>query len=85
MTSKQLDATGLDETGVVKMRQKHALATKYAAYLILNTDFTGYAYEPDKLVNWDGEYYRQEILPGHAVKTNDKLLDKITLGKITVN
>ena len=37
------------------------------------------------IVNWDGEYYLEEILPGHNVVTNDRILDKITLGKITVN
>ena len=41
--------------------------------------------DPEKLVNWDGAYYQEKILPEHTVKTNDKVLNRITLGKITVN
>ena len=29
--------------------------------------------------------FREVILPAHSVVTNDRLLDKITLGTITVN
>ncbi|WP_155828733.1 hypothetical protein [Butyrivibrio sp. XPD2006] len=85
MTEEQLTRTGLNEDIIVKMRVKHALATKYAGFLADSQDFSKYSEEPEKLVNWDGAYYQEEILPKHTVVTNKKVLDKITLGKITVN
>ncbi len=85
MTEEQLTRTGLNEDIIVNMRVKHALATKYAGFLADSQDFSKYSEESEKLVNWDGEYYQEEILPKHTVVTNKKVLDKITLGKITVN
>ena len=85
MNPKQLEATGLDMEIIVRMKKKHLLASKYAQYVIENENMSGYADEPEKLVNWDGEYYLNEILPKHAIQTNDKVMEKITLGKITVN
>ena len=85
MTSEQMSATGLNEEIIIAMSKKHALASKYAGELTKEIDMSAYSDDPAKLVNWDGAYYQNEILPRHSVKTNDKVLDKITLGKITVN
>ena len=52
---------------------------------ILDRFIRAYTEDPDKLVNWDGAYYQEKILPEHNVNTNDKVLNRITLGKITVN
>ncbi|WP_026510846.1 hypothetical protein [Butyrivibrio sp. LC3010] len=85
MSPDQLEATGLNLSLIIKIKQKHALASKFAQYIVENGDFSGYSMMPEKLVNWDGEYYLEEILPGQNVVTNDRILDKIALGKITVN
>ena len=85
MTPEQLLITGLDENIIVTMRTKQALAKKYSDMIAKSQDLIGYSEEPEKLVNWDGSYYQEKILPEHEVHTNDKVLDKITLGKITVN
>ncbi|MCR5556168.1 MAG: hypothetical protein K6F75_01230 [Butyrivibrio sp.] len=77
--------TGLDEKIFVNLRIKHALASKYAESLSGSLDFSGYSEESAKLLNWDGAYYQEKILPEHTVATNDKILSEITLGKITVN
>lgn len=77
--------TGLDEGMILDYKRKEILATKYATYLAGTTDLSGYSEEPLKLVNWDGEYYLNVILPQHEIIQNDKLLKKITLGRITVN
>lgn len=85
MNSQQLEATGLDEGIVIRMQKKHELASKYAKFLVVSLNFTGYNEKPEALVNWDGAYYEEKILPEHVINLNDKVLDKITLGKITVN
>ncbi len=85
MNSEQIRRTGLDETIIIEMRKKHALALKYSDHLANSLSFTGYSEEPEKLLGWDGAYFLGEILPEHKVEMNDKVLDKITLGKITVN
>ena len=85
MTGDQLARTGLDENILTNMRIKQALANKYSDNLAKTQSFVGYTGDPDKLVKWDGEYYQEKILSEHTVKTNDKVLNRITLGKITVN
>ena len=67
------------------MCKKQSLASKYAQSLITNEDVSAYPGDPYELVNWDGAYYLEKVLPGHETWTNDDLLDQITLGKITVN
>lgn len=88
MKKEQLEATGLSGELILKIKKKHTLASKYAQYLVENRDLTGYSsalQARQELVNWDGEYYQEEILPNHTVTMNDKVLNKITLGRITVN
>ena len=85
MTREQLTRTGLDESILTKMRIKQAMAQKYSDNLIKTQSFIGCTEDPEKEVNWDGAYYQEKILPEHTIKTNDKVLDKIILGKITVN
>lgn len=85
MDQSQRTATGLNEMLIYTMKKKQALASKYALFLIDGQYVAGYAGEAEKLVNWDGAYYQEEILVQHEVWTNDKILDNIVLGKITVN
>ncbi|MBO7353763.1 MAG: hypothetical protein J6U61_05860, partial [Lachnospiraceae bacterium] len=85
MEADQMAATGLDKEMVLNLSRKHALASKYAAWLAGSADLTAYQGEPAELVDWDGAYYREVILPAHTTLTNDRILDKITLGTITVN
>ncbi len=85
MDLQQMMATGLDEKIIFDMTGKQALASKYALILMDEIDPAIYPGEADKLVNWDGDYYLEEVLPRHKIKTNDRVLDKIKLGKITVN
>ncbi|MBP5653760.1 MAG: hypothetical protein J6X17_10165 [Lachnospiraceae bacterium] len=85
MEADQMAATGLDKEMVLELSRKHALASKYAAWLAGSADLTAYQEEPAELVDWDGAYYREVILPAHTTLTNDRILDKISLGTITVN
>ena len=85
MNGYQLAKTGLDKNILINMRIKQTIARKYSNNLAKVLNFTGYADSPEKLMNWDGAYYQENILPGHSVITNDKVLDKIMLGTITVN
>lgn len=85
MDSIQLDSTGLDEKIISEITRKQLLSATYAEFLVNTVDLSEYDEDPYKLINWDGAYYQEEILPNHTVQTNDELLDKITFGKITVN
>lgn len=85
MTPQQITATGIDETIILEMTRRHALAAKYAETLIENEDMTAYSDDPQKLVNWDGAFYLEKILPRHVTWTNEEVLNQITFGLITVN
>ena len=85
LTTAVISKIGLNEDAFVNLRVKHALASKYAESLSKSLDFSGYSGETAELLNWDGAYYQDKILPEHVVTTNEELLEKITLGKITVN
>ncbi len=85
MTLSQIEATGLNEEIINKMYRKHVIASKYAEVLSTRPDFIGYGIKAEEVLNWDGEYYREKILPKHEVELNDKILDEIILGRITVN
>ena len=85
MSSSQLEATGLNKELVTKMHKRHVIAAQYVRSISQKLDFSQYDKEPDELLNWDGEYYQKELLPKHEVKPVDKILDQLTLGKITVN
>ena len=85
MDSVQMSSTGLDEKIISELTKKQLLSATYAEFLVNTVDFSEYDEDPYKLINWDGAYYQEEILPNHTVQTNDELLDKITFGKITVN
>ena len=85
MDLPQMNAAGLSDEIIADMCKKQSLASKYAQSLITNEDVSAYPGDPYELVNWDGAYYLEKVLPGHETWTNDDLLDQITLGKITVN
>ncbi|MBE5825370.1 MAG: hypothetical protein E7307_01915 [Butyrivibrio sp.] len=85
MNSEQIRRTGLDEDIIIEIRRKHALASKYSALMEKSLNFAGFSEEPKELLDWDGAYFQEKILPEHMIEMNDKVLDKITLGKITVN
>ncbi|MBP5265545.1 MAG: hypothetical protein J6Z06_01835, partial [Lachnospiraceae bacterium] len=85
MSVEQRKSTGLTLNDVTAVKKKRALAAKYVTYLSANTDFTGYPGTPQQELNWDGSCYKQFIMPLHTVKENEKLLEHITFGTITVN
>jgi len=85
MNDYQRAATGLNEEMILEVRKKQLLASNYITSLAQATDFAGYLGEPHKLLNWNGEYYTEKILPNHTVLENYEILDHITFGKITVN
>ena len=85
MDSKQMSTTGLDEAIILEMTKKQLLSATYAEFLVNTADFYEYEEDPYNLINWDGDYYQEEILPNHSVQINNELMDKIKFGKITVN
>ena len=45
----------------------------------------GFAGDSASLLDYDGEYYKEMIKSRYNVTENNKLLDKITMGRVTVN
>lgn len=85
MNADQKENTGLNKEIILECEKKKALASKYATYLSETIDFSAINQDPAESLNWDGDYYTSNILPKHDVQENGKILDNITLGKITVN
>lgn len=85
MNDYQLGVTGLNSDIILEYRSKQALATKYAQTLLQTVDFSAYEDDPNTLLSGNGDYFQDVILPEYTVTENDKVLDNITLGKITVN
>ena len=41
--------------------------------------------DSSSLLDYDGDYYKEIIKAKYNITENEKLLDKITMGRITVN
>lgn len=85
MNDYQLGITGLNSDIILEYRLKQALATKYAQTLLDTVDFSAYDDDPNTLLSGNGDYFQDVILPEHTVTENNKILDNIYFGKITVN
>ncbi len=85
MSAIQLERTGLNEALIYSAICRQKLAAKYAGYLALGIDFSGYEDEPSALLSGDGDYFQSVILPQHKVEINEKLMKNLKMGRITVN
>ena len=85
MTPYQLEVTGLNEEIISDLKRRNTLGLKYMLYLCDTVDLSDYDGDVEQLFSWEGEYYINEILPNHNIVINEKLLDNLSFGKITVN
>lgn len=85
MSAFNRERTGLHENLIYSAIYRRELAAKYAGYLAISIDFSGYKDEPGALLSGDGEYFQSVILPQHKVVINEKLMKNLKMGRITVN
>ncbi len=85
MSDFNRERTGLNEVLIYSVIRRRDLGAKYAEYLALNMDFSGFDDEPGTLLAGDGDYFQNVILPQHTVVKNEKLIKHLKIGRITVN
>ena len=84
MSEKAHNNTKLTEDDIYNVLCRKKLVEKYvtrAAQKIQEEGFEG----DSSLFNYDGDFYKEKIKTKYDVTENDKLLDKITMGRVTVN
>jgi hypothetical protein len=85
MSEEQRQATGVTKETVLAVCQRKALVSAYAEKFVQEVDFTGYSGNPEELLSYSGDYYKNEILPQHKIWYNNALKKEIRIGKITID
>ena len=84
MSEKAHNNTKLTEDDIYNILCRKKLVEKYvtrAAQKVQEEGFEG----DSSLFNYDGDFYKEKIKIKYDVTENHKLLDKITMGRVTVN
>ena len=84
-SQKAKDNTRLSEEDIYNILCRRKLVEKYAFRAAQQVKSDGFAGDSASLLDYDGEYYKEMIKSRYNVTENNKLLDKITMGRVTVN
>ncbi len=84
-SQKAKDNTRLSEEDIYNILCRRKLVEKYAVSAAQQVKSDGFAGDSASLLDYDGEYYKEIIKSKYNVTENNKLLDKITMGRVTVN
>ncbi len=84
-SQKAKDNTRLSEEDIYNILCRRKLVEKYAVRAAQQAKSDGFAGDSASLLDYDGEYYKEMIKSRYNVTENNKLLDKITMGRVTVN
>lgn len=84
-TQKAKDNTQLSEDDIFNILCRRKLAEKYAIRAATQVKADGFEGDSSSLLDYDGYYYKEIIKAKYNITENEKLLDKITMGRITVN
>lgn len=84
-SQKAKDNTKLSEDDIYNILCRRKLVEKYASRAATQVKADGFEGDSTSLLDYDGDYYKEVIKAGYNITENDKLLDKITMGRITVN
>lgn len=84
-SQKAKDNTRLSEEDIYNILCRRKLVEKYAVRVAQQVKSDGFAGDSASLLDYDGEYYKEIIKSKYNVTENNKLLDKITMGRVTVN
>lgn len=83
-SQKAKDNTRLSEEDIYNILCRRKLVEKYAVRAAQQVKSDGFAGDSASLLDYDGEYYKEMIKSKYNVTENNKLLDKITMGRVTV-
>lgn len=84
-SQKAKDNTRLSEEDIYNILCRRKLVEKYAVRAAQQVKSDGFEGDSASLLDYDGEYYKEAIKSKYNVTENNKLLDKITMGRVTVN
>ena len=84
-SQKAKDNTRLSEEDIYNILCRRKLVEKHAVRAAQQVKSDGFAGDSASLLDYDGEYYKEIIKSKYNVTENNKLLDKITMGRVTVN
>lgn len=84
-SQKAKDNTRLSEEDIYNILCRRKLVEKYAVRAAQQVKSDGFEGDSASLLDYDGEYYKEGIKSKYNVTENNKLLDKITMGRVTVN
>lgn len=84
-SQKAKDNTRLSEEDIYNILCRRKLVEKYAVRAAQQVKSDGFEGDSASLLDYDGEYYKEVIKSKYNVTENNKLLDKITMGRVTVN
>ncbi|MFQ9610023.1 MAG: hypothetical protein ACLU90_06755 [Lachnospira sp.] len=84
-SQKAKDNTRLSDEDIYNILCRRKLVEKYAVRAAQQVKSDGFEGDSASLLDYDGEYYKEVIKSKYNVTENNKLLDKITMGRVTVN
>ena len=84
-SQKAKDNTRLSEEDIYNILCRRKLVEKYAVRAAQQVKSDGFGGDSASLLDYDGEYYKEMIKSRYNVTENNKLLDRITMGRVTVN
>ena len=85
MSAAQRDVLGIDYETVLSLKERRTTAKSYAVVYAQTHNVTGFGGTPEEVLSYDGNFFKQIILPDFKVTYNEDILDKINMGRITVN
>lgn len=84
-SQKAKDNTRLSEEDIYNILCRRKLVEKYATRAAEQVRSDGFEGDSASLLDYDGDYYKEIIRSKYSITENNKLLDKITMGRVTVN
>ena len=84
-SKKAKNNTRLSEEDIYNILCRRKLVEKYATRAAEQVRSDGFEGDSASLLDYDGDYYKEIIRSKYSITENNKLLDKITMGRVTVN
>lgn len=85
LSEQQTRKTGLTPELIKEAIEREALVVKFASEYFEEIDFTGYSGYREELVSYAGDYYKNEILPQHKVEYEHRIVNELSIGRITTD
>lgn len=85
LSGEQIQKTGLTQELIEEAMEREALVVKFASEYFEEVDFTGYSGYREELVSYAGDYYKNEILPQYKVEYRQRIVQELSIGRITTD